>query len=84
MLLDYLTDALALGIVHDEQVVHLAHFGTADQTGQAVTAQTPFVLGSTSQPCLSCNWLRRGIWRLIRLCGATCPGSVSLMSGHRR
>src|ERR1043166_8009094 len=40
---------LALGIVHADQIVHLRGFGIADPTGRAVTAQTPFVLGSTSQ-----------------------------------
>jgi CubicO group peptidase (beta-lactamase class C family) len=37
---------LALGIVHGHQIVHLKGFGIADLGGQAVTAQTPFILNS--------------------------------------
>ena len=40
---------LALGIVHGDQIVHLHGFGEADQSGRAVTAQTPFVIGSMTK-----------------------------------
>jgi len=40
---------LALGIVHNDQVVHLRGFGVADTSGRAVTPQTPFLIGSTSK-----------------------------------
>ena len=40
---------LALGIVHGDQIVHLHGFGQADQSGRAVTAQTPFVIGSMTK-----------------------------------
>jgi CubicO group peptidase (beta-lactamase class C family) len=40
---------LALGIVHDDEVVHLESFGEADPSGRAVTLQTPFVLASASK-----------------------------------
>src|SRR5207249_4233169 len=37
------------GLVHNDQIVHLRGFGSADQNGRAVTPQTPFVLGSVSK-----------------------------------
>src|SRR5215210_6367968 len=40
---------LALGIVHDDKVVHLEIFGDADPSGRAVTPQTPFILASVSK-----------------------------------
>jgi CubicO group peptidase (beta-lactamase class C family) len=40
---------LALGIVQGDQIVHLHGFGEADQSGRAVTAQTPFVIGSMTK-----------------------------------
>jgi CubicO group peptidase (beta-lactamase class C family) len=40
---------LALGIVGDEGVTHVAGFGSADSEGRPVTADTPFILGSTSK-----------------------------------
>jgi CubicO group peptidase (beta-lactamase class C family) len=40
---------MALGLVHNDQIVHLRGFGTADQSGRAVTPQTPFVLASVSK-----------------------------------
>jgi CubicO group peptidase (beta-lactamase class C family) len=40
---------LALGIVHDDEVVHLRGFGEAGPDGRAVTAQTPFILASASK-----------------------------------
>ena len=40
---------LALGIVHNDEVVHLRGFGEADQAGRAVTSQTPFILASASK-----------------------------------
>ena len=40
---------LALGIVHDDKVVHLESFGKADPSGRAVTLHTPFILASSSK-----------------------------------
>jgi CubicO group peptidase (beta-lactamase class C family) len=40
---------LALGIVHNDQVVHLRGFGQAGRAGRAVTPQTPFILASASK-----------------------------------
>jgi CubicO group peptidase (beta-lactamase class C family) len=39
---------LALGIVHNDEVVHLRGFGTAGE-GRPVTPQTPFILASASK-----------------------------------
>lgn len=41
---------LALAMVEGDQIVHLAGYGTADETGRPVTSQTPFVLASVSKP----------------------------------
>jgi CubicO group peptidase (beta-lactamase class C family) len=40
---------LALGIVQGGQIVHLKGFGVAGPDGQAVTPQTPFMIGSLSK-----------------------------------
>lgn len=40
---------LALGIVHNDEVVHLRGFGVADASGPLVTPQTPFILASASK-----------------------------------
>src|SRR5437016_3396968 len=40
---------VALGLVHNDQVMHLRGFGSADQSGRAVTPQTPFILASVSK-----------------------------------
>ena len=40
---------LALGIVHNDEVVHLQGFGLADGSGRVVTPQTPFILASASK-----------------------------------
>src|SRR6266568_3205077 len=40
---------VALGLVHNDQIVHLRGFGSADQSGRAVTPQTPFILASLSK-----------------------------------
>jgi CubicO group peptidase (beta-lactamase class C family) len=40
---------LALGIVHNDEVVHLRGFGQAGPAGHAVTPQTPFILASASK-----------------------------------
>ncbi len=40
---------IALGIVKNDQVVHAMGFGVANPAGERVTAQTPFILGSTSK-----------------------------------
>jgi CubicO group peptidase (beta-lactamase class C family) len=41
---------LALGIVQDDQIVHLKGFGIAGPDGRAVTPQTPFQLASLVKP----------------------------------
>lgn len=41
---------LALALVDGEQIVHVGGYGKADQSGRAVTPQTPFVLASASKP----------------------------------
>lgn len=46
---DLRVPGLALGIVHDNQIVHLQSFGVAGSDGTAVTSQTPFMLGSSSK-----------------------------------
>jgi len=40
---------MALGIVQDDQIVHLQGFGVADSSGRAVTPQTPFYIGSVTK-----------------------------------
>ena len=40
---------VALGLVHNDQIVHLRGFGSADSTGRAVTPHTPFLLASVSK-----------------------------------
>src|SRR5262249_2692008 len=40
---------VALGLVHNDQIVHLRGFGSADQSGRAVTPHTPFILASVSK-----------------------------------
>src|SRR6266487_3458383 len=40
---------VALGLVHNDQIVHLRGFGSADQSGRAVTPNTPFILASVSK-----------------------------------
>jgi len=40
---------LSLAIVRDDRIVHMRGFGHADQSGQAVSPQTPFVIGSVSK-----------------------------------
>jgi CubicO group peptidase (beta-lactamase class C family) len=40
---------LSLAIVRDGQIVHMRGFGQADETGRAVSPQTPFVVGSVSK-----------------------------------
>src|SRR6266700_1734761 len=40
---------VALGLVHNDQVVHLRGFGEASQSGRAVTPHTPFILASVSK-----------------------------------
>lgn len=40
---------MALGIVHEDQIIHLQGFGEADSTGQLVTPQTPFQIGSLTK-----------------------------------
>src|SRR3989454_11052600 len=40
---------VALGLVHNDQIVHLRGFGSADQSGRAVTTHTPFLLASVSK-----------------------------------
>lgn len=40
---------MALGIVHDGQIVHLQGFGVADSSERAVTPQTPFYISSLTK-----------------------------------
>jgi EmrB/QacA subfamily drug resistance transporter len=40
---------LALGIVEDDRIAYLRGFGEADDSGRAVTPQTPFIIGSLSK-----------------------------------
>jgi CubicO group peptidase (beta-lactamase class C family) len=40
---------LALGIVHNDEVVHLRGFGETGPGGRAVAPQTPFILASASK-----------------------------------
>src|ERR671931_984053 len=40
---------VALGIVQGDKIVHLQGFGVANPAAQAMTAQTPLILGSTSK-----------------------------------
>jgi CubicO group peptidase (beta-lactamase class C family) len=40
---------LALGVIYGDQVVYLKGYGIAGPDGRAVTAQTPFIIGSTSK-----------------------------------
>src|SRR5215217_4123855 len=40
---------VALGIVKGDTILHLKGFGEADDSGRAVTAQTPFIIGSMSK-----------------------------------
>lgn len=40
---------LALGVVRGDQIVYLKGYGVAGPSGQAVSPQTPFILGSTSK-----------------------------------
>ena len=40
---------LALGVVHGDRVAYLKGYGIAGPDGRPVTAQTPFILGSTSK-----------------------------------
>src|SRR5690349_17944783 len=41
---------LALGIIQDEQIVHLKGFGLAGQDGRPTTGQTPFQINSLGKP----------------------------------
>jgi CubicO group peptidase (beta-lactamase class C family) len=40
---------LALGIVRDDRIAYVRGFGKADDSGRAVTPQTPFIIGSLSK-----------------------------------
>jgi CubicO group peptidase (beta-lactamase class C family) len=40
---------VAVGIVQGDRIVHLQGFGVANPAGQAMTAQTPLILGSTNK-----------------------------------
>src|SRR5689334_2051462 len=41
---------VALGLVEGDQIIDLHGFGKADQSGRAITPQTPFILASVSKP----------------------------------
>src|SRR6266581_4075902 len=40
---------VALGLVHNDRIMHLRGFGEASQSGRAVTPHTPFILASVSK-----------------------------------
>jgi CubicO group peptidase (beta-lactamase class C family) len=40
---------LALGIVEDNRIAYIRGFGKADDSGRAVTPQTPFIIGSVAK-----------------------------------
>jgi CubicO group peptidase (beta-lactamase class C family) len=40
---------LALGIVENDRIVYIRGFGKADDSGQAVTPETPFIIGSVAK-----------------------------------
>src|SRR4030065_1581636 len=40
---------MALGIVQDDQIVHLQGFGVADSSGRAVTPHTPFYIDTATK-----------------------------------
>jgi CubicO group peptidase (beta-lactamase class C family) len=40
---------LALAVVRDDRIVHMRGFGEADESGRAVSPQTPFVIGSVAK-----------------------------------
>ena len=40
---------LSLGIVKDGHIVHLKGYGQADSSGELVTAESPFIIGSNSK-----------------------------------
>ena len=40
----------AVAVVRGGDIVHLAGYGVADDTGRAVTPDTPFIIGSASKP----------------------------------
>ncbi len=44
---------LALAIMHNDEIVYLKGYGTADDSGSPVTPQTPFMLASVSKPFVS-------------------------------
>ena len=46
---DYRIPGLSLAVVKGDQVVHMRGFGVADPSARPVTAQTPFIIGSTSK-----------------------------------
>jgi CubicO group peptidase (beta-lactamase class C family) len=46
---------VALAIVKGDQIVYLKGYGRADQSGRAVTPQTPFIIGPSQRP--SRRWL---------------------------
>ena len=41
---------VALAIVKGDQITYLKGYGRADQSGRAVTPQTPFIIGSVTKP----------------------------------
>jgi CubicO group peptidase (beta-lactamase class C family) len=41
---------VSLGLVEGDRIIHLQGFGKADQSGRAITPQTPFELASVSKP----------------------------------
>ncbi len=41
---------LSLALIDGDQIIHLAGYGKADETGRLVTPETPFILASASKP----------------------------------
>src|SRR6266508_3162124 len=71
---------LALGIVKGDRIAYLRGFGKADESGRAVTPQTPFILGSVSKSFTALaimQLVEAGKMSLTRPCSATSPGSAS-------
>lgn len=44
------TPGVAVAVVREDEIVHLAGYGSADPSGRPVTPDTPFLIGSSSKP----------------------------------
>ncbi len=58
---------LALGIVRRGRIVHVRGFGKADRSGRAVTAQTPFFIGSVTKSFTALAVMQLSEARLVDL-----------------